>query len=260
MHRRLKAALVARKSSSSWPTELPWVLLGLRSVPLEASGVSAAELVLGSPLSLPGQFLSTPELPPSDFLDQLHRLVDPFQPPPLVHDASPPSGVIHLPPALWEAEFVFVRRDGTKPPLTPIYDGPYRVLHRTPAYFRLAIGGNEDTVSVARLKPVLASGPVLPAQPRRRGRPPRQPRPPGPPRRRGRPPREPRPPTLPRPRGRPRGIPPTPAALRLRRPVSPPPQLRRGRSRGLDHAVPGQPGLGGGPVEVLEPPVFPKKR
>ena len=48
MHRWLKAALVARHSSSSWPSELPWVLLGLRSVPLEESAVSSAELVFGT--------------------------------------------------------------------------------------------------------------------------------------------------------------------------------------------------------------------
>ena len=39
---------------SSWPSELPWVLLGLRSVHLGASGVSSAELVYGAPASLPG--------------------------------------------------------------------------------------------------------------------------------------------------------------------------------------------------------------
>ena len=49
MHRWLKAALVAHRSSSSFPSELPWVLLSLRSVPLEQSGVSSAELVFGTP-------------------------------------------------------------------------------------------------------------------------------------------------------------------------------------------------------------------
>ena len=148
--------LVARRSSSSWPSELPWVLLGLRSVPLEQSGVSSAELVFGTPPTLPGQFLSAPELPPKEFLDNLHRLMDPFIPPPLVHGSSPPSGSVHLPPALWEAEYVFGRQDGARLSLTPLYDGPYRVVHRSNTYFRLAVGDREDSVSVSRLKPLLA--------------------------------------------------------------------------------------------------------
>ena len=83
-------------------------LLGLRSLPLEASSVSSAELLYGAPTSLNGQFLSTPELPPSEFLKGLHRLVDPFVPPTLVNGSSP-SGKVHVPLVLWEAEFGFVR-------------------------------------------------------------------------------------------------------------------------------------------------------
>ena len=40
----------------------------LRSVPFEDSGVSSTELVYGTLLSLPGQFLLTLELPLSEFL------------------------------------------------------------------------------------------------------------------------------------------------------------------------------------------------
>ena len=108
-----------------------------------------------------------------EFLDNLHRLMDPFIPPPLVHGSSPPSGSVHLPPALWEAEYVFVRPDGARLSLTPLYDGPYRVIHRSNTYFCLAVSDREDSVSISRLKPLLAEGPVVPAQPRCRGHPPR---------------------------------------------------------------------------------------
>ncbi len=57
-HRRLKESFQARLAGADWPEHLPWVLLGLRAAPREDSGISAAELVYGSPLSLPGQFLS----------------------------------------------------------------------------------------------------------------------------------------------------------------------------------------------------------
>jgi transposase InsO family protein len=82
-HRRLKEALKARAASTDWPAHLPWVMLGLRTSPREESGVSAAELVYGSPLSLPGQLLSSPKLPPEKFVRQLQSGVPwaaPLQP------------------------------------------------------------------------------------------------------------------------------------------------------------------------------------
>ena len=44
MHRRLEAALITCRSFTSWTLELPWVLLSLRSVPLEDFSVSSAKL------------------------------------------------------------------------------------------------------------------------------------------------------------------------------------------------------------------------
>jgi hypothetical protein len=70
-HHRLKEALRARLAGADWPQHLPWVLLGLRAAPREDSGISAAELVYGCPLSLPGQFLSATEPPPDLFVRQL---------------------------------------------------------------------------------------------------------------------------------------------------------------------------------------------
>jgi hypothetical protein len=70
-HRRLKEVLKARAASADWVQHLPWVLLGLRRAPREESAVSAAELVYGAPLSLPGQFISTAEPPPEASVLQL---------------------------------------------------------------------------------------------------------------------------------------------------------------------------------------------
>ncbi len=49
-----------------WAEHLPWVLLGLWAAPKEDSAVSSAELVLGSQLVPPGQFLDTPDWPLQD--------------------------------------------------------------------------------------------------------------------------------------------------------------------------------------------------
>ncbi len=69
-HHRLKDSLRARLAGSDWPAHLPWVMLGLRAAPREDSGISAAELVYGCPLSLLGQFLTSSEQPPVSFLRQ----------------------------------------------------------------------------------------------------------------------------------------------------------------------------------------------
>ena len=83
----------------------------------------------------------------------------------------------NLPDALRRAKFVFVRRDARKSPLQTPYDGPYEVVSRSPKYFVLQLGNQQDTVSIDWLKPAYLdqSIPNQVAQPPRRGGPPKQP-------------------------------------------------------------------------------------
>ena len=73
-HRHLKSALRARLRTSSWADELPWILLGIRTAPKDDLQSSSAELVYGSPLTVPGDFIRTPLDPSPDF--QLRQLRD----------------------------------------------------------------------------------------------------------------------------------------------------------------------------------------
>jgi transposase InsO family protein len=61
VHRQIKDALCACGAGPMWHSYLPWVLMGLHAVPKEDSAVSSAELVIGSPLILPGQLLHVPD-------------------------------------------------------------------------------------------------------------------------------------------------------------------------------------------------------
>ena len=72
-HRRLKDGLRTRLAGPRWIEHLPWVLLGLRCTPAEASGVSPASSVYGSELTLPGEFLDVPEPPSRQFLDNFRK-------------------------------------------------------------------------------------------------------------------------------------------------------------------------------------------
>nr|XP_024660833.1 uncharacterized protein LOC112435955 [Maylandia zebra] len=171
-HRSLKAALRASLTSGDWVDRLPWVLLGLRSAVKEDLRVSPAELVLGLPLRVPGEFL--PESPPPCFDASLL----PFRPP---RDSFPVPGPVHhclpdtfVPSSLDSARFVFVRHDAHRTQLRPPYDGPYRVLKPGNKHFILDFGGRQEVVSVDRLKPahVMQQDQVVPAQAPRHSHPP----------------------------------------------------------------------------------------
>jgi transposase InsO family protein len=168
-HHRLKDAIRARAVTADWLKHLPWILLGLRAVPREDSGVSAAELVFGTPLQLPGQFLSAAEPPPTFFVEQLNSALPCVAPLPLpAAVAAPPS------PQLMAADFVYVRALPKAPALSTPYRGPYAVHKRSLKIFIIKMGGRFEAVTVDRLKPHLGSSP-RPASPPRRGRPPRFP-------------------------------------------------------------------------------------
>ena len=163
VHRRLKEALKARSAAGKWLDHLPWVLFGLRTAPRDDNGISAAEMVYGSALTLPAQPRApTPPGPPI--------------PTPPVHLPPPTSRtwseVASAPPLpLQNATYVYVRRGSPAGPLDPPYAGPFEVIRRGPKSFDVAMGHRTETVSVDRLKPHCGSAPVRPALPPRRGRP-----------------------------------------------------------------------------------------
>jgi hypothetical protein len=169
-HRRLKDALRARAAAADWPDHVPWVLLGLRAAPREDSGVSAAELVYGAPVVLPGQFLTAAEPPPEEFVRQLTSGTPCVAPreAPAEEVSSQSAGALKK---LMAARFVYVRSPPAAPSLSPAYRGPYEVHKRAEKFFILRLGGRFDAVSVDRLKPHMG-GTVEPALPPRRGRPP----------------------------------------------------------------------------------------
>jgi hypothetical protein len=153
----MKEALKARLAGNKWPEHLPWILLGLRAAPKDDSNISAAEAMLGTPLQLPGQLLTAAERPVGQFVEQLRSA------PPLATRPLPSSSTVdRVPPQLWTASHVYIRRGGVLPPLAPPYAGPYAVTARADKFFTVQIGDKEDTVSIDRLKPHLGTEMVLP--------------------------------------------------------------------------------------------------
>ena len=69
---------------------------------------------------------------------------------------------------------MYVRDGQPRGPLAPTYSGPYRVLEQKGKALRILVGEKEDWVAVERTKRHTGAAHVEPAQPPRRGRPPRR--------------------------------------------------------------------------------------
>ena len=105
---------------------------------------TAAEMVYGTTLRLPGEFFT-----PST--------TDSLPDPPIVSISSKPNSRLF---ALLHPEFtndphtflmdcpqqhVFIHRDGVQKPLQPPYDGPYPIVKRTDKHFTIGFNGRNDT-------------------------------------------------------------------------------------------------------------------
>ncbi|CAB3378982.1 Hypothetical predicted protein [Cloeon dipterum] len=157
----MKSALTCH--GTAWTSALAPVLLGIRSALKEDIGFSAAQLVYGESIHLPGEFFVAPaNLAPRDMLARIQSHLSEFSPTP-APDHSKPSFFIH--PALQSASHVMLRIDAPTPPLSPHYTGPHRVLERTDKTFTLDLNGKPKTVTIDRLKPAFVESPE-PPQPR----------------------------------------------------------------------------------------------
>ena len=150
-HRSLKTSLATRNNTRNWVDDLPLILLSLRNTIKEDLGYSAAELVFGAPLSLPGQYFSSSRdpKPTTDFSQELQCKMAKLAYTPPRHKSSD----VYVPRHLQEYKFAFVRNDTIRRPLTPTYSGPLKVLSRADKHITIRRGNNKDTVSIDRVKP-----------------------------------------------------------------------------------------------------------
>ena len=127
-HGNLKEALKASLQDNDWVLALPWVMLGIRTVPKEDLNCSAAEMVFGSTLTVLEEFISPTnrqrDAPTTKFL-------------PTNTEFHGNSKCVPI-KALDTAAFVFVRIDSHKTPLCRPYKGPYRVIRKGDKTFTIA--------------------------------------------------------------------------------------------------------------------------
>ncbi|KFD48303.1 hypothetical protein M513_10795 [Trichuris suis] len=165
MHRDLKASLMATlQGDPNWADTLPVVLMGMRAAFKPDIRTSAAELVLGETLRLPGQYFDRcPDEPHSEFAKDLRRAFAGYAQSKLPGTSLLQGAPCSSPPPT----HVFVRVDSHRTPLQQPCKGPYRVLERGPKSYLLELEAGVDSVSIDRLKPAF----LAPGQPEATGPP-----------------------------------------------------------------------------------------
>lgn len=161
-HRQLKSSLKASPHPERWTDMLPLVLLGIRTTLKEDLKCTAADLVYGTGLRLPGEFFTpqaTANVDPASYVTQLRTTMRALRCTPSrqsLHSSRRPDT------SLKSATHVFVRHDAVRKPLQPPYDGPYRILDRSDRFYKLDLGGRTTSVSIDRLKPAHVDFPIAP--------------------------------------------------------------------------------------------------
>ena len=153
-HRQLEAAIMAHESLNSWTITPPSVLLGVRSAVKELLGRSAAEMIYGTTLRLPGEFTQKYTVDAhtnlDNYSDKLRVAMSRLRLCPL-RDAHQKN--IFQYKEIDTCTHVFLQRIAIAPPLTAPYDGPYKVIMRSGRVMKILIKGKVETVSMDRVKP-----------------------------------------------------------------------------------------------------------
>ncbi|XP_068240169.1 uncharacterized protein [Palaemon carinicauda] len=144
---------MASCTDADWKSRLPWVLLGLRTAPRADGEPSPAEKVYGLVLTVLGEFFPTST--DNTLLDHFRDITRKFRPCLKIYQ----DRTKHFKPRnLDDCRFVFVSVDAHQQPLTRPYRGPYRVISKTTKTFFLDMHGQEDWVSIDRVKPAFLEG------------------------------------------------------------------------------------------------------
>uniref|UniRef100_A0A5S6Q7Y9 Integrase catalytic domain-containing protein n=1 Tax=Trichuris muris TaxID=70415 RepID=A0A5S6Q7Y9_TRIMR len=120
-HRHLKAPLTARMQAVGvkWTMALPLVLFGIRTAVKAVLGLALAEIVYGSALRLPAEFLTSsappPARDPTAFTDRLKAAMRALRPAPPRHSRNP----VFVSKSLKDCSHVFILEPGLTSGLAP---------------------------------------------------------------------------------------------------------------------------------------------
>lgn len=129
LHRQIKASLRARENTIQWSQELPLVLLGIRTAIKDDLNCSAAELVYGQNLRLPGDFsnLSSDATNYTEFIKTFREHITNLE---STDTRQIKQKNIFLPKEIDKCDFILIRSNRVKASLSNPYEGPFKVIRR----------------------------------------------------------------------------------------------------------------------------------
>lgn len=150
-HRTMKASLKC-KDNVHWASELPLILLGLRSTVKEDINATPAEMLYGKTLRLPSDFFieSKPLNNETEFITQFRSAMKKVRPAAPTHHSNGHKFFVQK--AMNDASHVFIRNDTVRTPLQRPYDGPFKIVSRKDKHYKIDINGKHTNISIDRLK------------------------------------------------------------------------------------------------------------
>ena len=148
-HRQLKSSLKSYPNPTNWTAILPIILLGIHTTLKDDLQCTAAELVYGTTLRLPGEFFdsSTVEDAVPDPFNYVTRLKA------AIRQLKAVPNKTFVDSNFSNCSHAVVHRDSVHKLLQQPYDGPYQILSRADKYFTLDVNGKKAVISLDRLKP-----------------------------------------------------------------------------------------------------------
>ena len=146
-HRHLKASLMCCALSTDWYFTLSSCLLGLKTAVRLDTGLSAAEMMFGQTLQIPGDFCNYTEtnIDSTLFMNEFCRYILQVKAVPTNHKSkkTPPDFKPFHFDDLNTCTHVLKLIRAVKPPLVRPYTGPQKVLERHPSdkYFKIEVHG-----------------------------------------------------------------------------------------------------------------------
>ena len=151
-HRQLEAATMAHESPNPWTITLPAVLLGACSTVKELLGRSAAEIVYGTTLRLPGEFSHkyNVDAPTNldNYSDKLRSAMSHLRLCPPRHSTQ--NNIFQF-KEIDRCSHVFLLRIAIAPPLAAPYDGPYKIIVRSGRVIKILVKGKVETLTLIEL-------------------------------------------------------------------------------------------------------------